>query len=82
MSHSISPSRLARQSRNTSHSYLMMTAQDLSGTNWKWLLSVAEGNSEPTLLEVAGCEGTWMWLEGARHSPQYSTYVVRTDVAK
>ena len=43
---------------------------------------MAEGNSEPTLLEVAGCEGTWMWLEGARHSPQYSTYVVRTDVAK
>jgi hypothetical protein len=38
--------------------------------------------SEPTLLEVGGCEGTWMLLEGARHSPQYSTYVVRTDVVK
>ena len=46
------------------------------------LQGFAAGTSRPTLIAIAGCESTWTWLEGSRHSPPYATYVVCTDVAK
>jgi hypothetical protein len=45
-----------------------------------WLQAVASGEAQITLLEVSSCRGTWMWLEGARSNPPYSTYLVRTEL--
>ena len=46
-----------------------------------WLLGVAEGRQSIELLPLTDCPGTWMWLDGARYKPPYSTYIVRTAVA-
>ena len=46
----------------------------------EWLRRVI-GEAEPVeMLPVGHCRGTWLWLGGTRHEPQYITYVVRTDV--
>ena len=45
-----------------------------------WLLGVAEGRGPIKLLPLESCPGTWMWEDGARHKPPYSTYIVRTAV--
>ncbi|MBB6430267.1 hypothetical protein [Algisphaera agarilytica] len=45
-----------------------------------WLLKVSDGATELELIPVSDCPGTWLWIDGARHQPQYSTYIVRTDV--
>lgn len=45
-----------------------------------WLKGVSDSSSEINLLPVSHCRGTWLWLDGARHAPQYLTYIVRTDI--
>jgi hypothetical protein len=45
-----------------------------------WRDRLITGSLAVELLEVHGCANTWMWTEGARHSPQYSTYVIQTEV--
>ncbi len=46
----------------------------------EWLQEVAGGERKPTLVAVGGCQRTWMWLEGSRHAPRYTTYIVQTEV--
>ena len=46
----------------------------------EWLRWVSGGSEPVELLPVEHCQGTWLWRGGARHEPQYITYVVRTDV--
>lgn len=46
----------------------------------EWLQQVAGGQVAVTLHPVGHCRGTWLWLEGARHNPQYLTYAVQTEV--
>ena len=46
----------------------------------EWIQRVAAGEAPVQLLPVRQCKGAWMWLEGARHEPQYCTYVVRTAI--
>jgi len=46
-----------------------------------WLQAVASGEKQ-TLVEVVSCSGTWLWLEGGRREPPYSTYLVRTELPK
>ncbi len=46
-----------------------------------WLQRVANGRAPVSLLQVVQCKNTWLWLEGARYTPQYGTYVVKTDIA-
>ncbi len=44
-----------------------------------WLQTITGGSAAVTMHPVTQCRGTWLWLEGARHEPQYLTYVVQTD---
>jgi len=44
-----------------------------------WLRSITGGSVPLSMHPVTQCKGTWLWLEGARHTPQYLTYVVQTD---
>jgi hypothetical protein len=32
------------------------------------------------LVPVGHCRSTWLWRDGARHEPQYITYIVRTEI--
>jgi hypothetical protein len=43
-----------------------------------WFESVAEGASPTTLIPVAGCHATWLWLEGSLDETVVTTYVVQT----
>ena len=45
-----------------------------------WLQNVSGGTVASEFIPVDNCKGTWLWLDGARHNPQYITYIVRTDV--
>jgi hypothetical protein len=44
----------------------------------EWLRSISGGIQPIELLPVAGCMNTWLWREGARNTPQYLTYIVKT----
>lgn len=46
-----------------------------------WLARVSRNEEGITLTPVAGCSAVWLWLDGARRSPQCLSYVVRTDVS-
>jgi hypothetical protein len=46
----------------------------------EWLQQVATGGTTVTLHLVHGCENTWLWIEGARHEPQYLTHAVQTEM--
>jgi hypothetical protein len=51
----------------------------LGGAEIEWLSRVANSELVATLVPVAGCQGTWLWVEGAHRNAQYATYVVRTS---
>jgi hypothetical protein len=53
---------------------------DIAEEELAWLRRLISGISPAVLTEVRGCACTWLWTEGARHSPQYLTYVVQTEV--
>lgn len=38
-----------------------------------WLHSVSGEESDVTLIPVTQARNTWLWLDGARHEPQYLT---------
>ena len=44
-----------------------------------WLQQVIDDSAPLSVHPVGHCKGTWLWVEGARHSPQYLTYIVQTD---
>jgi hypothetical protein len=44
----------------------------------RWLQSVGSGAGAITLHSVGKTGTMWLWMEGARHEPQYITYVVET----
>jgi len=46
----------------------------------EWLHRVSSGVEQIEMHPVGHCRSTWLWLSGARHEPQYITYVVRTDI--
>lgn len=46
-----------------------------------WLHEVAAGEVPVTMQPVVHCRSTWLWLEGARYYPPYTTYVIKTDVS-
>ena len=43
-----------------------------------WLQSITSGTEPVKLLPVA--PSAWLWSEGARYEPPYTTYVVKTNV--
>lgn len=45
-----------------------------------WLLRVSGGSERVELLPVDHCPSVWFWRNGCRHEPQYTTYVIRTEV--
>ena len=45
-----------------------------------WLATIGSGAGSVTLVDV--CPAAWMWLEGARHNPPYSTYIVQTEIPR
>jgi hypothetical protein len=45
-----------------------------------WLRRISGGALEVELIALGHCKNTWLWRDGARHDPQYLTYVVTTDV--
>ncbi|MDR0441473.1 MAG: hypothetical protein LBI59_10945 [Candidatus Accumulibacter sp.] len=47
----------------------------------EWLRQVSAGEAPVTMNPVGHCKNTWLWSEGARHEPQYLTYVIQTDVS-
>jgi hypothetical protein len=47
----------------------------------EWLQQASGAQVPVTMHPVAHCKNTWLWLEGARHEPQYLTYVIQTDVS-
>ena len=50
---------------------------DLSDAEIDWLRLVANGETNVTFSDVAGCQNSWFWLEGSLHQPQYLTYVIQ-----
>jgi hypothetical protein len=46
----------------------------------KWLRRISGGTVPVELTPVGHCKNTWLWRDGARHQPQYLTYIVKTDV--
>jgi len=48
----------------------------------EWLHQFSGGETEVTMHPIGHCRNTWLWLEGARHDPQYLSYAVQTEVTE